>query len=274
MGTRCGVVGCAVLWLAGCSPAEPRPSPIAPAEPEQPSEEPAVPGPRVTLVGVLHEGGTRLCAAPYKDFWVDRTWAVGFVPLVHEPALSGSLAKLEGAVVKASGVATEEPTTVHGEAPPPRMTVRCGEVQMRSDWELWPNGTRARRGDGPDLTKLRIESIEVVEPLRGALREDDVWFAVTNPFDGELKDATLIAHYEGCYGKPGTATERRPLGAIEAGATLEDIPVPQISMRDMARGHEHRLDSVQLIATVDGGALDLDVDIEALGIGVACPKRK
>lgn len=268
------MVGFVALLLAGCSPVDPKPSPKAPAEPVEPHEQAAVSMPKITLVGVLHEGGTQLCSEPYEVHWVDRTWAVGFVPLVHDPAHHDSIAKLEGSVVKVFGVATDAPTTIHEGDPRPEKTVMCGELQMRSDWELWPKGTRARRDDGPDLAKLRVESIEVVEPFGGALHDDDVWFSVTNPFEREVKDATLVAHYEGCYGKPGTAVERRPLGTLEAGATLEDIPVPQISMRKMARGQAHRLDSVQLIGTVEGGAFDLDVQIDTLGIDVTCPKRK
>lgn len=267
------------LLLAGCSPVDPKPAPKAPAEPTpaEPTpvaEDPAIEVPRTTLVGVLHEGGTRLCAESYEAVWVERTWAVGFVPLVHESGLSDTIAKLEGSVVKVSGTATNESPTVHGGDPAPETTVICGEVQMRSDWELWPKGTRARRGDGPDLAKLRIDAIEVAQPFRGALREDEVWFSVTNPFEYELQDATLVAHYEGCYGKPGHMAQRRPLGRIKAGATLEDIPVPQIAMRKMARGQDHRLDSVQLTATVESGALDLDVQIDTLGFDVECPKRK
>ena len=273
------MVGCVALLLAGCSPADPKPVPNAPTEPPPAEPKPvpietaaAVPG--TTLVGVLHEGGTRLCSEPYEAVWVERTWAVGFVPLVHEPGLGEAIAKLEGEVVKVSGIATDQPATVHGGDPPPKTTVVCGEVQMRSDWEQWPSGTRARRDDGPDLAKLRIEAIEVALPFRGALREDEVWFSVTNPFEHDLQDATLVAHYEGCYGKPGHVAQRRPLGAIKAGDTLEDIPVPQISMRKMSRGQEHRLDSVQLTATVESGALDLDVQIDTLGLEVGCPKRK
>lgn len=262
------------LLILGCSPVEPKPAPNAPAEPEPPAEERPVPEAKTTLVGVLHEGGLRVCTEAYEDHWIDRTWAVGFVPLVHAPELNDTIAKLEGAVVKVSGVVTDEPATVHGSDARPKMTVPCQELQMRSDWELWPHGTRARRDNGPDLARLRIESIEVVRPFRGEIRDEEVWFSVTNPFELDLQNVTLVAHYEGCYGKPGTAVQRRPLGAIQAGDTLEDIPVPQISLRKMARGQAHRLDSVQLIGTVPSAALDLDVSIDTLGLKVECPDRK
>ena len=268
------MVGFVVLVLMGCSPVEPKASPTAPEDPVQSSEGLVTTVANTTLVGVVHEGGTRLCTDPHKVHWVERTWAVGFVPLVHEPGLSEAIAKLEGRVVKVSGVATDEPTTVHEGDPRPKETVMCGGAQMRSDWELWPDGIRVHRGEGPDLTAFRIEAIEVVEPLRAALRGDEVFLSVTNPFEHELENATLVAHYEGCYGKPGTASERRPLGAIQPGATLEDVPVPQLKTRETSRGQDHRLDSVQLIASVAQGALDLDVDLDALGLNVECPKRR
>lgn len=273
------------MLLVACSPVDPKPSPNAPAESLKPAEPNAsaeslkhVGEPdavvRTTLVGVVHEGGTQLCTEPYEVHWVDRSWAVGFVPLVHDAALGATVEKLEGKVVRVSGLATNEPATLHEGDPRPEATVPCGQVQMRSDWELWPKGTRARRGEGPELAGFRIEAVEAVVPFRGSLREDDAWFSVTNPFDRQLREATLVAHYEGCYGKPGTAVERRPLGTIEAGATLEEISVPQISMRKMSRGHEHRLDSIQLVGTVESGALDLDVEVRSLGLDVGCPKRK
>lgn len=274
------IVGCVALFIMGCSPVEPKPAPkpptesAPPANSASPAEEPTLLKGKTTLVGVLHEGGVRVCSKPYEDLWVDRTWAVGFVPLVHAAGLSETIAPLEGAVVKVSGVVSDEPTTVHEGDPRPKTTVDCGGLQMRSDWELWPKGTRARRGNGPDLAKLRIESVELVRPFHGEIRDDEVSFSVTNPFEHELQNATLVAHYEGCYGKPGTAVERRPLGAIQAGDTLDDIPVPQLSMRKMARGQAHRLHSVQLIGTVDSGALDLDVKTDTLGLKVECPNRK
>ncbi len=267
------MAGWVAVCLAGCSPVEPKPSPKTPEEPTQSSDVEVGSSKKTTLIGVLHEGGTRVCTEPYEVHWVERTWAVGFVPLVHSADELEAIAKLEGAVVKVVGVVTDEPSTVHEGDPRPEKNVMCGQMQMRSDWEPWPKGIRVRRGDGPDLTGLRMESIEVVKPLSGTLHDDEVWFKVSNPLERDLQDATLVAHYEGCYGKPGSTVQRRPLGMIPTGAVLEDIPVPQISMREMARGSEHRLDSVQLTATVEGAALDLDVDISSLGLEVSCPER-
>ena len=142
---------------------------------------------------------------------------------------------------------------------------------MRSDWELWPKGIRSRRGDEPEVGTIEIQTLTPIEPLRAKVQDDEVVFGVTNPFSVPLRDATLIAQYEGCYGKPGSTSQRRPLGTLEPGADLDDIPVPRIDLQDGARGREHRLSAVRVRGTVEGGAIDLDVPVATLGVNVECP---
>ncbi len=214
-----------------------------------------------------------MCDTSSEDFWVDRTWSVGFVPLMHAPSVSSTLAQLEGKVVVATGVAGGDKPTTHGGDERPSETAECPIPQMRSDWELWPHGTRVRRGESPDLGVFQLETVVAVQPIEAQARAGEVWLAVDNPFEAPLVDATLVAHYEGCYGKPGTVSQRRPLGTIAASSKLEDIPVPRIAGSSGGRHGEHRLASVQLLGTVEGGALDLDISLSSLGVSVACPGR-
>lgn len=258
--------------LVGCTTVEST-SVDASASPakEQVKVESDARGEAFVLVGMVHEGGTRTCDEAGNESWVGRFWAVGFTPVVHDAALGETLAKLEGRVVAVEGDVTTAAPTPHGEEAAPASAGRCHEMQMRSDWELWPKGIRSRRGDEPDVGTLEVRSVTAVEPLRAKAEGDEVLFGVTNPFSVPLENATLIAQYEGCYGKPGSTAQRRPLGTIAAGAKLDDIPVPRIDLQDGPRGREHRLSSVRVRATVEGGAIDLDVPVAALGVTVECP---
>ena len=263
------------MALAGCTTLEPAPvdPPASPAR-EQAKVESEARSDSFVLVGMVHEGGSRSCDASGEESWRGRYWAIVFAPVVHDDAIGRTLAQLEGRVVKATGSITTAPRTQHGdETPPPTTpTIRiCPEMQMRSDWELWPKGIRSRRGDEPEVGTVEVHTVTAIEPLRAKEQDDEVRFGVTNPFSAPLRDATLIAQYEGCYGKPGSTAQRRSLGTLEAGAKLDDIPVPRIDLQDGARGREHRLSSVRVRGTVEGGAIDLDVPVATLGVNVECP---
>lgn len=259
-----------MLALAACSKVELPPAPSTTAAVGEPAEAPE--GDGLVLLGVVHEGGVRGCDASGNESWSRLYWAVGFTPVVHDDAVGKVLASLEGRVVRVEGVVTDAEPTEHGGPTPPRSDMLCPMMQMRSDWELWPHGVRSRRGDEPEVGTLHLRSVEAVKPLRARARGDEVVFAVTNPLGSAIRDATLIAHYEGCYGKPGTASERRPLGPIEAGATLEGISVPRIERHDGPRGRNHRLSAVRVRGDVDGAVLDLDVPVSSLGVAVSCPR--
>ena len=138
---------------------------------------------------------------------------------------------------------------------------------------MWPDGFRSRRGNEPELGVVHVEQAEVIAPIEARSKAETVGFTVTNPFDAPLRDAVLVAHYEGCYGKPMAATREHPLGTLKPGATRAEVDVQRIVEREHARGSNHRLDSVQLLGEVDGGALDLDVRTATLGAEVECPQR-
>lgn len=263
-----------MLALAACTKVEPSPAdpPAAPA-PTVSDAATAPEGEGTVLLGMVHEGGVRNCDESGNESWSGLYWAVGFTPVVHDEVVGKALASLEGRVVLVEGVVTDAEATVHGGGAPPSSGMLCPMMQMRSDWELWPNGIRSRRGDEPEVGTLHLRSVEAAEPFRARVDGDEVVFAVTNPLGTAMRDATLIAHYEGCYGKPGTASERRPLGTIEAGATLDDIPVPRIETHEGPRGRNHRLSAVRIRGDVDGAVLDLDVPVSSLGVTVECPRK-
>lgn len=263
-----------MLGLAACTKVEPSPvDPPAPAAPQTSEAQPVPSGDRIVVVGMVHEGGARSCDEAGNESWHSLYWAVGFTPVVHGDGVGKTLASLEGRIVRAEGVRTNADVTLHGGDAPPQSGMLCPMMQMRSDWELWPHGMRSRRGDEPGIGGIHVTAVDAIEPFRARVRGDEVHFGVTNPFDAPIRDATLIAHYEGCYGKPGTASERRPLGTSESGASLDDIPVPRIERHDGPRGRDHRLSAVRLRGEVEGGVLDLDVPVSSLGVTVECPGK-
>lgn len=257
------------MVLAACTKVEP--SAVDPPAPAKAPEVAAPEGEGLELVGMVHEGGVRTCDASGKEFWGDSYWAVGFTPVVHDDALGERLASLEGRIVRVEGVVTEAAPTIHGGQPPPSDAMPCPELQMRFDWELWPKRIRSRRGDEPDVGTLHLRAVEPIEPLQARVDADAVVFGLTNPLSAPIRDAKLIAHYEGCYGKPGTASQPRPLGTLEPGASVGDISVPRIEQHEGPRGHDHRLSAVRVRGEVDGAALDLDVPVSSLGVTVECP---
>jgi hypothetical protein len=280
-----------LVGASACSPAEPtvkQPDAVVErdrAEPPAPQDAAAQHGVSadppssndglVALLGVVHEGGVRVCDSAGSDaVWTNLYWAVGFTPLVHDDAKGTALRMAKGHVVLVRGKPVEGPRTVHdGGEELPEARGMCMPLQMRSDWELWPDGTRSNRGDGPNLRAFSVTSVEHVSPLRVKARDEDLSITVVNPFFVPLKDATLVAHYEGCYGKPMQAVERRPVGTLKSGAMKEDLTVPMFVQRDGPRGRVHRLDSIQLLGAAEARALDLDVRVRDLGATVECPER-
>ena len=277
---------------AGCTGAEPVTPPAEPGpgrEAQAPAPDPAQPaerglrsaedpksapeGPELTLVGVVHEGGQRVCDDQYKEFWVGRHWAAGFVPLAYsKPALGQVLAAAKGKVVVVRGVETRQPPTQHGDTRAPTTRGECPIYQMRSDWEVWPDGIRKRRAEATPKT-LHVAEVREVQPLVATAATSTADLVVHNPFATTLRDGTLVAHYEGCYGKPGSTADPFSLGELAAGAVSKSVQVPLRVDRDGPRARDYRLDSVELTGVTQGGRLDLDVDVGDLGISAPCPDR-
>jgi hypothetical protein len=271
-----------LLWLtciAACaSTAEPAPMQQAAVVP---ASKPMVPDgvapaerdtARLTVVGVIHQDGQRVCDARGHETWVDLHYVVGFTPLVLEEATSPAVAALH-----------RRPAIVVGrvQAPPSSTAVpsagECPAYQMRSDWVLTAEGVRIPRG--PRAAEgVAVERAAPFEGLKVARAGDMLTLALTNPFDVPLEgELVLTVHYEGCFGKPGadvrSSTRPDPLPPgetwqVEAPALLHDAAGQP--GRQLFRAH-----SIEVRAAGKGIAFDLDAAFHELGAqGVACPRER
>lgn len=282
-----GLLGCTTHDNAPASQPTPPPPPDAsvdPADVEDPRRDdgPAPLADAVQLVGVVHEGGSRVCEAEtFEETWIRKYWQVGWTPLVSEPALDAKLATLPGRVVKVTGRAVDGPPTYHGPSEPPAKLGMCSQHQMRSDWRLTPEGIRIPRGHGPEFAAFEVTSVEVVRPLETAVPEDGEQVAVTvhNPFETDLRGVELIGHYEGCYGKPGATAKTVKVGKLAATDASGPHRLPTLieDADKNPRGRNYALRSLELKAAAprgpvaDGAWLDLEVAASQLGLHLECP---
>jgi len=274
--------------LVGCTTHDTPAAPDPAAAPESAAERdertvasaptPTPSGPRIELVGLVHEGGTRVCEAEtFDERWIDRHWQVGWTPLVVNPELDAKLPGLKGRVVKVTGRVSSGPPTLHGPREGPTNTGMCPEYQMRSDWVVTLEGMRIPRGHGPKFDAFTVDALEVIDPVQATVADDDVSVAVTNPFDAELRGVEVVAHYEGCYGKPGATLQTWRVGKLAAEASAGPHAFPTIVTNDAnPRGSEYALRSLELVGNGTGAApgvfLDLDIPSGRLDVAVACPR--
>jgi hypothetical protein len=207
----------------------------------------------------------------------DRKWlavrpAIGRVS-VSGPADETVLDPLMDRPVLALGVPGEAPP--RGASPEPTPSVEpCLPAQMRSDWRTTPRGMLVERGPAPAVEHFRMDAVRPLHELAARKDGDHVVVTLTNPVPGALADVELRAHYEGCFGKPGTMARATVIGDLGPGAQAS-ARVPMLSRRgDAPEGrHEFRAYSVQLLARGDDVVIDLDVPLDLLGAGVECPDR-
>lgn len=254
-----------VLVVFGCEKA------VAP--PPEPAPEAARPAPEAAmLVGVVHAAGTRVCREGQPEAWLDPHMEIGFTRLVSgAPIAAGSLPTIAHGQVLASAPAA--PVAAPADAVP------CPQAQMRSDWVESPDGFRVRRGDGPGIAAFEVARTEPFEGLRVALAGDELELRLVNTLPRALAGpVTVSVHYEGCYGKPGTTTRTLVAEAgLEPGAELSGrLPSHAREERVRGRGHDetaiHAADSVSIEARGDDIHFDFDVQLDALGAAVTCPR--
>ncbi len=231
-------------------------------------------GPLVTLVGVVHQGGTRVCDGAGRETWVRRYYATGFVPLRFDARWASRMVEFKGRTVAVTGFVTAEPPTIHDDGSSPKGTgMLCPVYQMRSDYELWPDGVRRRRSPSPVAGTFQLVDLTVERPIEARTLGTDALIEIKNPFGRPVREATLVAHYEGCYGKPGASREPRALGDLAPDGRAGPVVVPLRVERPAGSERFHRLLSLELQGDVDDGWLDLDVDVASLGVRASCPAR-
>lgn len=203
----------------------------------------------VTLVGLLTEQGDRVCQKG-EERWVNPRFEVGFSPITLAEHLSPPAPDWIGRPVVVQGEVTPSPRGA-----PVVDDATCPPMQMRSDWILSKGGIRLARGGTPPSAHYRVTSLAPFEGLQVRVEGDKALISFKNTLPVALEGVALRAHYEGCYGKPGTREVERPVGALAAGAS-HAAEVPALA------DERHVIASVQVVTT--GGALfDLDVVVPA-----------
>jgi hypothetical protein len=219
------------------------------------------------LIGVLSQSGAEVCDATGERRWEGVVPVIGWTG-VTLPADADSL--MDRPVV-ARG-------TVGGEPPqwPPRTgtTEPCPPQQMRSDWIDSPRGMKMRRTDSPaPLSHFTVQELRPLAEL--TVRNVDGALAIDfrNPLPVELRDVVLRMHYEGCHGKPGTATRDENVGNLAVGAgTRASFPGVVEAERGPGRLEPHGAFSLQIIARAEHAHIDLDVRISSFELGNRCPE--
>jgi hypothetical protein len=262
------------------APASPEPAACPAAAPTTKSEggdspwhwrSEAAPGGSPTyLLGMMGQTGVEHC--PGGGY--DRTW-LSVRPTIGRVSVSGPddavLDPLMDQPVLALGQPGEPPPRDAG-GEPPAVGESCLPAQMRSDWQLNPRGMFIERGAAPALQHLRMEAVRPLHELRAKQDGDHIVVTLTNPLPVALAEVELRAHYEGCFGKPGTRSEATVIGDLGVGAQASArIPMLSASAGAPAGRREFRAYSIQLVGRGEGVVIDLDVSFDRLGVGVKCP---
>lgn len=223
------------------------------------------------VVGVLHRRGLYVCKdgePPDRGRWVDVHPVVGFVPLIAGQQLNAGAESLYGKPVAVHGRVREGRPLV----PEPGTAPCMFPMQMRSDYVNSPDGMRVQRKPQP-LAAFAPSRIAHYDGLSARATDAGVEVTFVNRLGRALTSPLVLrAHYEGCYGKPGTAEiERRAEQGLADGKSFTTT-FPRIETRSdrPERRQVHSLASIEVDASGDRIWFDLDVGISALGVKLSC----
>ncbi|MCA9518063.1 MAG: hypothetical protein KC635_24160, partial [Myxococcales bacterium] len=206
------------------------------------------------LVGELTAEGVEVCKADGTEEWVNPHHAVGFTVLKPKEGLS--LDALEGQVVVLRGAVDPKGMRF----PPVRYEAECLPKQMRSDWVISKSGIRLQReGMGEVGPAFAVEGAEAWPGFEVTRSGDTLHVKLENTFEEPLVSVVVTVHYEGCYGKPGTAEEKAQAPVLAHGEKLErDFPAFVEEASNTPNRTTHRAFSVQLQARSKEVAFDFD----------------
>ena len=219
----------------------------------------------ITLVGVLSEDGIEACQDG-EQRWVNVHPTVGWSGAYGMPMRTD----LKGKLVQVTAEVIPPP-----KSGPVQNDFTCPPMQARNDWIRAKDGIRYKR----DLTAPRYDlKIKHIKPFTGLkarfdVMTDTVTVTVDNPLPQAMVDVSLVLHYEGCYGKPGTMKLTRPLGRIEPGKQVVVETLPARRLRETTKGNEHALAYIQVV-TPAAPVIDIDVKPAAVGALITCGDRK
>ncbi len=239
-----------------------------------PARADLAPPPRRDLIVIAELGsiGALKCDGD-KETWSNLIPTAGLTPLVTNESVRKTWLDSVGAMVRFTGrISTELPSL-------PLFPEPCMPMQMRSDWLYTPSGIVIDKAGLNYGSPLDASTFEVWDGLSMERKGDKIQASLTNKgFDRPLKDITLVAHYEGCYGKPGSTSRnaksfdlaQKATKTVEFPALLSDADKP-VSPRH--RPH-YRLVSVQVRSAMDDVVFLLDRSLYKHGIDIDCEENR
>jgi len=266
-------------FVVGCTGAEPPTADPAPVERQlEPMSQTMsqTEGPHY-FFAVVSQTGVESCPDGHNTEWLDVQPTLGWTPASGED--SEALDALMDLPVLAQGSAGPAP-----ERPPIEISpVPCPIMQMRSDWVTTPRGVRVRRTQPTAAGHFHVSSVRRLDELTIEAKGDQIAVSFTNPLPFALTGVRLKLHYEGCYGKPGSASIMSELAATLAQGETISHSFPRITERDHPgprkggpTAREHLAASLELqIAGSEGPAdaliwTDLDVSLASVGVPFKC----
>ncbi len=264
-----GLVGCASKVAPAPAQAEATPSEAPATVPDgiAPSDPLADP---ITVVGVIHKDGQRICDARGIETWVNLYYLAGFTPLVLDDATRRDVEALyrRPAIVFGHVTAPPQPDPVPGGG-------ECPIYQMRSDWVITAEGMRIPRGTRA-AEAVAVERVAPFDGLHVDLRNAMLQISLTNPFEVPLEGLIITVNYEGCFGKPSSDARTTPHArALPPGETWRTEAPLFIEDPDAPTGRQvYNSSSIEVRARGQDIAFDFDATFHEIGVpSVSCPKR-
>jgi len=226
------------------------------------SEVPPNPSP-ITVVSYLTEQATPYCTESGRTIWADPHFEIGFVRVTAS------------AVPLAPHV--QRPIIVHGlvdHVLSPASSSRgrpgtCYIAQMRSDWVISRDGTRARRTPTLPFSTIAVQRAKAWKTLTASLQEDEIEISVRSPISRNIEVRTAI-HYEGCMGKPGALAQEIQV-SLDPGVDAK-FRVPRVRVE--GRG-VYRAAALSMHALTKDTVFDVNIPLHHIGLSpVRCPTKQ
>ncbi len=256
------------------------PTPEAIPAVEQPQQQVQAEAPQTppeTMIGLLTVQYDQKCVgADGTDVeWVNPHLELGFSELTN-PVDDAATKMTDKVVMLKVDQSKGKPKMLPSD--PMAFAFSCVPMQMRSDWVPAKGGIRINQGlsFGGRWTGIVAKEFKVLNLISLKSSGPDVLATVTNDSGITLEKLSVVFHYEGCYGKPGSLSESRELGTMKPGEK-KLVKAPAVTygkrVRNSDRLSAHTLRSIQLQSQTPGVVVDLDMPVTPLGIVVECPEE-
>jgi hypothetical protein len=105
-------------------------------------------------------------------------------------------------------------------------------------------------------------------------RPDELQVTLLGIGAAEIAGLEVTAHYEGCYGKPGSRETSSVITLPREGAATVGFPLLAAEPPQEANLQEHVLDALRIVGSADRVHFALSVPLHELGIEHECGARR